>query len=80
MFSLVCASGQFTLKFHHSYHLVENISRFESLSALDASLYEQYNTSTKYAICHTSKRCAAQMDERVFRLDQIQTNEPWEKS
>lgn len=41
----VSTSRLFLLKFHLSEQLIENIFKYEILSALDASPYEQCNAS-----------------------------------
>lgn len=79
-FLSVCTYGLFTLKFYILNHVIQDISRIGSISALDALPYKQFNTVIKTAYRHTSRRRAARMDETVFCLDKLQNNAPWKKS
>lgn len=76
----VCKSKIITLKFHLLHRLIENISSFESLAALDVSPYQQYSTSVKAAYIHTSTRSATRVDDIVLGLDQKKNYAFWETS
>lgn len=43
LFSFVCWSASYTMKFHSLDQLVEDIRRFQEISFLDALAYEQSN-------------------------------------
>jgi len=60
-----CDKGVFTLKFHLLDHMVDDLRRFGSLSVLDASAYEHFNTDIKSAVRRTSQRNQFRMDETV---------------
>lgn len=62
-------TGLYTLKFHLLDHLPEDISRFGSLSMLDASPYEHFNTVIKNAYRQTSQRLVTRMDEMINVLE-----------
>lgn len=68
------------LKFHFLDHPIKTILRFGVKSVWDASPYKQLNTSIKASYCQTSKRYAMCMNEKVFGLDQMQSNVPKETS
>lgn len=75
MFSSVCTPGLFKQNHHLLEQIVEKISRFGGLSALDASPYKQFDTTIIAANCHTSKRFATYTDDIVLGLDQLLINE-----
>lgn len=65
---------QATLKLHFLDNMEKDISRFGSLSALDASPCNQYNKSMKAVNLHASRRFATRMDRVVFSLEQFQND------
>lgn len=77
IFSFLCTSGQITIKFLLLDHMVKDISKFESLTALDASPYELYSKGINAAYRRTSKRRAMRVNEMVSSLDQVETNVSW---
>jgi len=71
-----CEKGLFTLKFHLLDHMVEDMRKFGTLSVLDASAYEHFNTDIKAAVRRTSQRSQYRMDETVAVLsDPLQAME-----
>lgn len=79
-FSPVCTFGLFTVKLHLFDHLTKIILKSGSLSAMSALQCKQWNTITKAAYSHTSKRITTRMNEMVIVLDQYLTSAFWETS
>lgn len=72
----VCSSAIYTVMLHLLDQLIENISKFGSISALDSSPYEQFNTGIKVANRHTFKRLPTHINETVFGMDPMKNNAP----
>lgn len=64
----------FRLKFHLLYNFIENILRFGSLTALDASPCALYSPNFKNAYRYTSKQSSTRLDEMMLGPDQVQSN------
>lgn len=76
----VCTSGLSTLDFHHLERLIEDVSRFRHIFALNSSPYKQFNTNCKVAYRYTSKWRVTCMDKMMFGLAQTQTDAFWKTS
>lgn len=70
----MCTFELFTLGFHFLDHLMDDMSKFDLIFALDASQYKQFNASIKASYCHRSEQSATSINEMVFGPDQMRTN------
>lgn len=80
LFSSVCMSILYKMKFQLENHMVKDVRKFEDLSVLDVSSYERFNAHSNTVYKESSRGRAPRMQKTLMLMTRKQRGERYKMS